>query len=265
VRSLESHAVNQPADAGRPGRSGVERQAEIILGIKPVAGRHALQDFGAVLGTQAKGPQTGFVATVRPDQAQDAEIFFIDELRRGNQRAVHLPPFLGALRVLALANFNAELALVGRPFQDVEKLLAGAGWSGFFLGDGNRDATQVFEPGQGAAADSLLRIALFDGLEQHGGNVLAMLAGSAGAAADYRHLAALGLAQVSLCDVWLGRRTRYKRPHLAALDIQVAHQVDVRPCLVDVACGEPLGDVFFSEGGEVDDGHRRSVNQGADE
>jgi hypothetical protein len=76
------------------------------------------------------------------------------------------------------------MALIGGPFQDVEQLLAGAGRAGFFLGHGNRDAAQVVDPGQNAGAHPIHRVALLDGLEQHRGDVLAVNAHRAGAAAD---------------------------------------------------------------------------------
>ena len=265
MRPLETHAIHLPADAGWPNRAGVEWQAEIVLRVEAMAGCHALQDFGTVLGAEAEGTQSGLVAAVSPDQAQDAEVLFIDKLWRRDQCAVHLPPFFSVFRILALADFDTELAFVGCPFQDIEQLLPGAGRAGFFLGDGHRDTAQVFEPGQCAATGRFFRIALFDGLEQHRRNVLAMFADGTGAAADDGHLAALGLAQISLCHVGFSAGAGDEGAHLATLYGQVLHQVNVRPRFVDVAGGEPVGDVLFGEGGEVDDGHRWSGKQRADE
>ena len=72
---------------------------------------------------QTKGPQTGIVRAVSPQQAQDGQIIFIDELRRRDQRPVDFPPFLGAIDMLALADFDPEMPLIRRVFKDVEKLL----------------------------------------------------------------------------------------------------------------------------------------------
>ena len=194
MRSLKAHAINLPANAGRADRAGVEGQAKIIFGVQTMAGCHALQDFSTVLGPEAEGTQAGFVTTIGPDQAQDAKVFFGDELGRRHQCTVDLPPFLGAFRILPLADFNGELTAISGPFQNVEELLPGAGRPGLFLGDCHRNPAQIVKPGQGATTDLLLGISVFNRFEQHRGDMLAMLSDRAGTTADHRHFTALRLA-----------------------------------------------------------------------
>ena len=87
--------IDLPADTGRAVDANNQRQAQILFRVEPVAGGHALHDFRPMLGAEAEGAQAAFVAAVGPDQAEDAEIFFIDELRRRNQCPVDLPPLFG--------------------------------------------------------------------------------------------------------------------------------------------------------------------------
>ena len=183
-RPLQTARVDAPADRGRARLARRERQIVAAVRVEAAALHQALEHFGAMLRAEAEGAQAGFVQAVGPQQAQDAEIFLADELRRVDQRAFDVPPFLGAVRELALGDLDAEMALVGRPFEQVEQLLAGARRAGLLLGDGDRRAAQIFDPGQHAGADAIRGGALLDGAQQHRGNVLAMAADRAGAGAD---------------------------------------------------------------------------------
>jgi hypothetical protein len=174
----------------------MQRQAEIVFRIQPMAGCHALQDFGAMLAgprPKARRPVSWpRSAQIRRRMPRSSSVTNCGGVTRARSTFHHSSALSG---YLPLRISIAEMALVGRPFQDVEQLLAGAGRPGFLLGDGNRDAAQVLDPGQHAVADPILRIAFLDGLEQHRGDVLAVPAHRAGAAADDPDLAALVLAE----------------------------------------------------------------------
>ncbi|MPM85160.1 hypothetical protein SDC9_132238 [bioreactor metagenome] len=128
-------------------------------------------------------------------------------------------------------------------------MLASAARPGFLFGHSDRGAAQVLDPRQGAAAWLGGRGARLYGLEQGGGDMLAVATDCARTAADDSHLAALVLAQVGLDLVGLGCRPGYLCAEHVAVDVQVADQVDVGFGLVDVARGEPVGDMFFGKRG----------------
>ena len=155
-----------------------------------------------------------------------------------------------AFRVFALADLDTELALVGRPFQDVEQLLAGGGRPGFLLGDGEevrrRSSTQ----------DSMLWLVRSVGLRSS-----MVLSRTAATCLQWRPTGQVqrltipisplwAWLEVGLDDVGLRGGTGHHGAELVALDFQVADQVDVGLGLVDVAGGKPIGDIRLAEGGE---------------
>ena len=255
VGALQARTVNLPADAGRAGGAGVQGQRQVVAGIEAPRFGNTLQQFGAMRAAQTEGAQAGGLAAFGPDQAQDFHVLVAGELRPHGEGAVDFPPFLGTVRILALANLDAEVAAIGRPFQHVEQLLAGAGRTGLLLGDGERSAAQVFQPGQGAHAGGGLRRAFVDGTQQYGDDVLALLALLAGATAQRLHLAVLILAQADLDAVRLAGRAGNQGGNLVAVAFEFLHQIDIGPGAGDIRLAEPFGQMFFGEVFEGDESH----------
>ena len=270
VGALEALRIDLPADGGRPLAAGIERQAQVVGRVQAVGVGHFLQDLGAVSRPETIGAHAALVATVGPNQAQDGEVVFIDELWWRHQRTLDLPPLLGIFRVLALAQLDADLTAVGGPLEDVEQLLAGAGRSCLFLGDGNRCPAQVFDPGEDAAAQPYLRVAFLDGFQQHRRDVLAAAADRAGTAAEQQGLAAGAAGEEDAGAVGAACRAGDGGRDFLLVDADVGDQVDIGAALGEFAFAQPVDDVVFGEGLQGDAGHealskggRRAVRSGA--
>ncbi len=256
-RPLQAAGIDAPADLRRARAALGQRQAIAVVGIQAAAVDQPLQRLGAVAGREAEGAQAGFMQAVGPQQPQDAEILLVDELRRVEQRTFDVPPFLGAVGKLALADLDPEMTLVGRPLEQIVQLLAGAGRACLFLGHGDRGAAQILDPRQDARADAFRCAALLDGAQQHRGDVLALAADRAGATAEQQRPAVPVGDQLGHRQVGLAGGAGDHGADEFRLDLEVADDVDVGARLVQLALAEPFAQLLLGAGVERNWRHAR--------
>jgi hypothetical protein len=147
LRTLLAARVDPPADPGRAWTAFSQGQAVAVIRVEPPAAHQTLERRRAVARPETEGAQSaGFMQAIAPQGAEDAEILFVDELRPTDQRAFDVPPLLGAVGKLALDDGDSEMALVRRPFQQVEELLAAAGGPRLLLRHGDRRTAQILDP-----------------------------------------------------------------------------------------------------------------------
>ena len=128
---------------------------------------------------------------------------------------------------------DAEAAAVRRPLQNVVELLACARRASLFLGDGNRGAAQVFDPGHHAATDLGLGIAFLQTLEHDCGNVFAAAPDGATATGD-QHFPFGAFGNQGFNPVGLACRPGNKGLKFTGFNPEIAYQINVWPTFVDL-------------------------------
>lgn len=140
------------------------------------------------------------------------------------------------------------MALVRRPFQQVEKLLAAAGRTRLLLGHGNRGAAQVLDPRENAGADAVRDVALGDGAQQHRRDVLAVTADRATAVAEQDRRAEPAGDQLGQRHVGLAGAAGNRGTDEFGCDFQVLDGIDIAARLVQLALAKPVAQMLFGEG-----------------
>ncbi len=140
------------------------------------------------------------------------------------------------------------MALVRRPFQHVEKLLAGTGRTRLLLGHGDRRAAQILNPRQNAGTDAIRDVALGDGAQQHGRDVLAVAANRAAAVAEQdRHAEPAG-NQLRHRQIGFAGAAGNDSTDEFGRDFEIIHDIDISVRLVQFALAEPVTQVFLGVG-----------------
>ena len=246
LRAQASQFVWLPVNGCAAGFAKLERHAFLAVEEHAPRPQHTTQNLVTMAADEGQYIAVIVPGALRPEQAQDRDIFLGDELRRLHQGALDAVPLDGRTAGtaiwprLCLQQRNLAGAVIGGRVKHIEQrgglhlsLRLGS------LGDGALQLAQCLKPRQQFRIDALRGLARIDARQQHCGSVHAVAADRTRAVRTDMACACEIGGKANVHAVGSGRRALNQRAYALGLHVQGADGADVALALAHFGLAQP--------------------------